>query len=314
MKSSKMLRSVYKNYADFVEGVDDRGRSQKNVVVALANEKTYAVSEYHYCHAAIGHANCIKPKAVFSQYQLPMVDESIIRLYYEWLFNHSPFSEAFITKSPRRVFYDSVIVTRTDLPGNFIGGALISSRLPTEKHSPQYNICGSVIIWDRLVKLGVHPNMAFVLACTLRPVSVSKKGVGLGIDNINEVAFNIEYTGHYPIQTQGYISGIDGSGVPESTYKNFFLGKQVNPSKHTIEERRDINYSSYLWTDLVNSTKSYTINSDLQKLLISELSGAKSTLNPFVNSGYSDRTKLFAFNPAMEVIAKQAKELVKEWA
>lgn len=318
MKASRLMRDVYKQYAKFVESVDDRSRTV-NATVGVTDGKVLKIPEYHYCHASVGYADIRKPKAVFSQYQKPAVQEEVIRLFYEWLLNYSPYRDAFVTKNPRRVFEDKCIITKTDLPSNYIGGALIASRLPTERHSPQYNIPSAVIIWSDLVKHGVPPNMAFVMACTFRPITV-KNNINdkVFIDSIESIGFNIEYTGHYPMQTQGYYTSPDDNyrdkkANAEIAYNNFFFDRRVGEVSYTMEERQTISYSSYLWIGKDKEVKLIGINERFKdKLKQVDKPKNDKPLNPFANPKVKISESCFAYGPAIEVLAHEAKEIVKE--
>lgn len=59
--------------------------------------------------------------------------ESAVR-YYDWLINHSPWKEAYLTKDPEEVF-DLGTVYDTDLPANFIISAASALREVWEKNS-----------------------------------------------------------------------------------------------------------------------------------------------------------------------------------
>jgi hypothetical protein len=76
------------------------------------------------------------------------------KAFLNWLFNYSPWHEAFITKDVEEAF-NTGIVLNVNVPNNILAGACIASRTPTE-------FPGRCAAWYEFVKAGVHPHLAMI--------------------------------------------------------------------------------------------------------------------------------------------------------
>ncbi len=78
-----------------------------------------------------------------------------------WLMHQSPYHACFLKVAPE----ENMLLVRTDLPSDYAHGALSHYRRMTEQ-------VRAVLLWDKMVKEGVHPNIAFPLAV----LSVERNG------------------------------------------------------------------------------------------------------------------------------------------
>ena len=132
---------------------------------------TYIHLHCGYCHAGLklfdydGHweANdgMVKltkiPKYVVNGILASRLPDEMNSPFLEWLLNYSPYSSVFLTKSPKTAMRDGYYVAYTDTPSNLLAGALIAGRSMNE-------YTDIVVVWNELVKRGVHPNIAFAWA------------------------------------------------------------------------------------------------------------------------------------------------------
>lgn len=129
-----------------------------------------------YCHAGLRSANHLKkewgenyhPVAILNLLPIPRAGEDAARRFYEWLFNFSPFSKVFVTKSVKQAMRENVIVASPEQPGDMLAGGLIASRIVSENHDGNGNYRNGWL-WDQLVQRGVHPSVAFPVAHIIKP-------------------------------------------------------------------------------------------------------------------------------------------------
>lgn len=303
-------------------------RTSNAVSAWIHTDDHLTVANYYYCHASMNgnyhqHPDAPDPKALLSQVQKEVVDIAHVRTFYEWLFNFSPFSPAFISRDGEATIKRGVVVVDPNHPSNMVGGALIATRFGTERYQLTNKVAGRCLIWNRLVDLGVHPSLAFTLACGmyLGEVDSTEK-----ITKINQIYFNPDHcSGHIPLQVgrMGYIIGpgdtsasdIDGRIV----HHNFFHGVMPGADNKTFKNRKATAGSSYLWTGKEKKpTIKYDVNQVVLDILQRELKGLKpKSTNPFgraliVNAGKPASDRCFDFEPAMEIIAKLSPDIVKE--
>lgn len=126
------------------------------------DSEKYHWIDYHYCAAGIrsyfqgnkDNIDCLI-WGVMKERDISNDDKS---LFYEWLLNHSPFKDVFISKQVEEGEYLLVDVRATSLP--MLAGGLMASRLPWENYSGN-NVHKLAHVWAELVKRGVHPDFAF---------------------------------------------------------------------------------------------------------------------------------------------------------
>ena len=81
--------------------------------------------------------------------------------YYDWLFNVSPYSSVFITKSGEEAVKSKWMVINCEVPSNLMMSALQASRIPWEYHSTMW-------VLNDLTEAGVEPNLAFLIGMHMR--------------------------------------------------------------------------------------------------------------------------------------------------
>lgn len=87
-------------------------------------------------------------------------------MFFEWLFNYSPFRHIFVTKSAKKAVDNATFVVDPDFNGSFLASGLIASRAITENYnSPVWK---GLWTWQHLVDGGVHPALAFSMAHRFR--------------------------------------------------------------------------------------------------------------------------------------------------
>lgn len=130
-----------------------------------------------YCHAGLhDHYQAevkrewgeFNPIAIINLLAESRAGEDVARRFYEWLFNYSPFSKVFVTKSVRRAMSENVIIATPHINGDILLGGLIASRMVTEDYTGNGNYRNGVV-WHELVTRGVDPTVAFVVAHGLKP-------------------------------------------------------------------------------------------------------------------------------------------------
>lgn len=320
MKADKSLRLLVKREKEFKEKAKSHGFNV-NVVSGWADEKDVSVADYHYCHASMDgrYHNMKEPKVLFSQVQKNVVGWKPIRVYFEWLFNYSPFAPCFITKGASRALNERVIAFNPEQPSNLVGGALIASRLGTERYTASYRIAGRLLMWHRLVELGVHPSLAFTLSHV--PSVTKLKGSDLNIRGVEEISWQYRSVGHEAISPGESVTlyGYKNEYLPRQngliTHQNFFNNNQVGVDDQTFSSRKKRQGSSYLWIGPKNIGVKFNVNKfvdeALKKALGKEI--VKSS-NPFAAAkiGAVVDDHRTPFQEAMEVIAGLAPQITKE--
>lgn len=325
MKINSNLRLLVKQEKEFKEKAKSCGFNV-NAVSGQADEKKVNVSQYHYCHASMDskyHNGVItKPKVLFSQVQNNVVDWEPIRIYFEWLFNYSPYAPCFITKGARRALSERVIAFDPEQPSNLIGGALIASRLGTERYTASYRIAGRLLMWNRLVELGVHPSLAFTL-CHI-PSITKLKGSDLNIKEIEEINWKYSNVGHEAISPgesvyiaspgSSYSYGESVNGL--ITHQNFFNNKQVGVDDQSFAKRGTRTGSTYLWLGPEPPMPEFNVNKFVgdafKKAFDKPIVGSG---NPFAKAKIQNddgKTDRAPFQEAMEIIASLSPSIIKE--
>lgn len=164
-------------------------------------------SQNHACHAAMsGFKNVTavwsrmphggdQENHAWRKAKSDPVKEITIR-YLDWLLNSSPWAGVADNTDPEWAYEKGFVITRVDLPANYLVNFLIATRIPSEWSE-------SVIRWTKLVDAGVPATMAFVLANFF------------GDDGKWNVC-----SGHHPFDLP-YVDLVE----------NFVLGKIKNPNK-----------------------------------------------------------------------------------
>lgn len=156
-----------------------------NAVYALVDRvgsglKTKKVA-YHTCFGRLSTLqyeeplkNMNSPEALFIQMQKGLYGDTKefdkeFHLYYEWLFNFSPFRDAFISKDAAKTIDRGVIVVDTNIDSRIMIGGAITTRHPWESFSSYREQFKHIMaLWKEMVEKGMNPNYAFVLAFGFR--------------------------------------------------------------------------------------------------------------------------------------------------
>lgn len=103
------------------------------------------------------------PEYILSQVQKLLVSEGDAKGYIEWLVQRSPWNEVFITKD-----VDDILklgyVARTDLPNNFVAGAMVATRFITEGYTQ--DVVARFPVYKEFIAAGCSETEAYVLAHT----------------------------------------------------------------------------------------------------------------------------------------------------
>ena len=162
-------------YKDFSKGVggtyNNQGDLANCVYAFVTDDGNIHRINYHYCMSKLNSFPSItgyedkKPEAVLIQMQTELNDLSRYHIYYEWLFNYSPWRSAFITKDVSAVMKSRVVVMNVDAPANLMAGACIAVRHPWESYcSWSGTVRAKMELWLRLVHEGNDPTTSFVFA------------------------------------------------------------------------------------------------------------------------------------------------------
>lgn len=138
--------------------------------------------------------------------------KDMVERYYDWLFNRSPYAPIFITKDVKSVMEEAIEVIDANHPANLIVGGMTASRTASE-----YPYI--VMVWDKLVKLKVHENVAFYFAHLFRCKYKNPETLG-----IVPAMWN-----HTAIQTID-IPAYTGGGNPDGYVENFIHGIMTFPN------------------------------------------------------------------------------------
>lgn len=144
--------------------------------------------------------------------------------YYDWLINHSPYSDPILTKDPEYVVNKGIVVD-SDHPCNLILGGFIAQRYCWE--NPQ--LVKNILFFN---KIGLSMNMAFSL-CHILDMNEDRKPQQVFLQN------------H---------TAINGYNLSETQIKNFLVGNKVRPLHH-LKKHTYYNNVSRLWGDEVGFSK-----------------------------------------------------------
>ncbi len=163
--------------------------------------------------------------AIFNKViQLPRVNEENQAIFYDYLANHSPWADAFISKDTDKVMKDGLMVLQTDMPANYIIGAAIATRFMWETSR----------MMDRFVllaKAGVNRDLAYLLALIADGLEFTNKSVKVVL---------VRY------MTFAHICH-DANILYKNDIKNFFNKNIVRPAKHTFQENGTYDYIDNMW-------------------------------------------------------------------
>lgn len=125
---------------------------------AVIDEKgnTYHDNSWQ-CHVGLNYAEVGKyillNRLQFGYAKRPLPDE-IIDEYLMYITKHSPYKDAFYRKGGKKVREYGYVVMDTTVPANYMASALVALRMIWENP-------GIPFLWSKLVKEGVHPDVAY---------------------------------------------------------------------------------------------------------------------------------------------------------
>lgn len=89
-------------------------------------------------------------------------------LYYEWLFNFSPWRNAFLLKDVSQVWDYGAFMLNADLDDAVMIGGGIAARHVWEGYSGSAQLPALISLWTKMVEKGMNPNFAYIAATNLR--------------------------------------------------------------------------------------------------------------------------------------------------
>jgi hypothetical protein len=126
---------------------------------AVIDEKgeTYHDSSWQ-CHVGLNYSEGVQKYFLLNRLQFgnakrPLPDE-IIDEYLLYITKHSPYKDAFYRKGGKKVREYGYVVMDTTVPANYMASALVALRMIWEYP-------GIPFLWSKLVKEGVHPDVAY---------------------------------------------------------------------------------------------------------------------------------------------------------
>lgn len=105
-------------------------------------------SKYLFCYIVNGDTDIITKDP-----------EGMVK-YVDWMVNHSPWHDVFLTKDAEKIVSDRVFVASTEVPSNLLLNALSAMRLPTEYRNVLPFFLG-------LTDAGLDPCASLVMACAV---------------------------------------------------------------------------------------------------------------------------------------------------
>ena len=153
-----------------------------------------------------------------------MINEENQAIFYDYLANHSPWADAFISKDTDKVMKNGLMVLQTDMPANYIIGAAIATRFMWETSR----------MMDRFVllaKAGVNRDLAYLLALIADGLELTDKSVKIVL--VRQMTF--VHICH------------DSNILYKDNVKNFFNKNIVSPAKHTFQENGSYNPIDNMW-------------------------------------------------------------------
>jgi len=212
--------------------IRDKGRTvhaYKGVCHGKLRHNDYSASDYEYIVSLVAPSFITKTTARSDDLGLFAISPiKYSTEYYSWLFNKSPWKDAFASKK----IIQGTIVVSCDVPSNYMLGALIASRVPWEWHILK--------TWSKLVKEGIDPSFALMVSRFFPHPDESEECNWYGLTGAEE---------HWPIC-------LADSGM--SYMRNFCNSKQVHPlSKYSTSGTYGNVFALWGQTAIVKSIKAY---------------------------------------------------------
>jgi len=158
------------------------------------DKKATDVYFQHPCHGSL--VNIDKDSvAVVSLIRLGGSTEKQVEIFYDWLFNESPWADIFVLKDAKEVIKLGGVICETNFPSNLVAGALFASRGPWE-HPNTLAFFADLLAEDKKL----NKNLALISSMWCRNRN-ARKGM--------EYVVGITNAGHWPLsgnQTEKYVS------------------------------------------------------------------------------------------------------------
>lgn len=310
-----MAVDIDRHYADYVSTVGSREHYQQ----CLRNDDLGWGSGYgkYYTNAAYAVVTCYdelnrvnynvcygklnewvdydgdKPEYILLQIQSPFFEDYGIKQtvaydYYSWLFNHSPFSDCFVTKDVGKALKDRVVILTAHIDSSLLIGACSAVRLPWESYYKEYKLPSIVKLWHMLIMEGNNPTIALAVANNF---SVDGDGVSL--------------------RGSGSTAGHQFLSVRRSeAILNFSIGKYIETDMFSkTMELDDYRGVSGIWN---NQHSKVNAIGDVSKFFSSRILGtAGKQVNPFSVSASSTEYKLPAVVEGLTVAIKDIQTILE---
>jgi hypothetical protein len=252
---------IQKPYEQYVSGVGT-GVHQEfygNVQYAVASGGKLRLCDYHICFGYL-NGEWVKqgkaPDAIFIQINTEYgkawsVTEERYHLYFEWLFNHSPYRHCFLSKDYKKAIKDGVVVIDVNADANLVAGACSMVRLIWEGYYEEYRLPSIVQLWEQLVNKGEDPNLA------------------MGFSNSMSGGKNYTYRsfscGHQAIPINNL-----------QVVKDFYLDNPRGLFGESYKDERGWDGILRLWI-----SPNPTIELDMEMFVTERLVGSEKRINPF---------------------------------
>jgi hypothetical protein len=188
-------------------------------------------------------------------------------LYYEWLFNFSPWRNAFLLKDVSQVWDYGAFMLNTDLDDAVMIGGGIAARHVWESYAGSAQLPALISLWTKMVENGMNPNFAYIAATNLRqstegyavaahafghqPLKFANEDANFVLDRVRKGERTFKGLGAYRGGTSVAFSGAGNTGIPN--FRKWMTdivrdngkkaAKKVNPfsldsSAPTVSKRR----------------------------------------------------------------------------
>lgn len=170
--------------------------------------------------------------------------------YYDYLINRSPWADAFVNRSAKDTVANGAIFN-TDIPANYMAGAMMATRMCTEYRS-------WLPLWIEMVKLGAPERLADILC------------YGATLNTKTGLVSYQSYCGHCPIDTARMTGAL-----------SYIKGEMKNPNVGTYQDSYDYRGVNDLWNNNEVSLKNV-----VSRLIDAAKKRVEGKLLPKPNEGY----------------------------
>jgi hypothetical protein len=152
-----------------------------------------AAAGNQYCHAELGYwgqsSEFIASRIQWDNNSFRRLPNKVVDDFLFWLTSRSPYTKAFVLKGGKKIRKLGYVVVRTDIPANFLAGALFAHRAITE-HKGSIALC-----WWHLKEAGLHPDLAF---CHAHQISAPDH---VHVQEAGSVGWHVAWNGYAPKST-----------------------------------------------------------------------------------------------------------------